>query len=506
MDKPQVAIEAVPISKGELSDAAAGESGSKKNYQAHPQLYLGMLLQSMVLSETGGIVEKLGMEEYLTHLEQLGVKGAILEDLKLAAGEITSQLESGWEGYGSRVWFGEVPFVASLEQVGLVKELSEEAAAKPDKQRYRSLLREMGHEEAGIAGMVREMLTNPDWKARAVLTSSQNENTRVVELGIEEVLAVARGGEGLEDYMELDGAFVMLCERLAAVWSYAYFNFQGDWSKIGLEELAEHATRYQEVVMSASARVDLLGFAARSGDTEARELVGELAFFLAKIPGSGEGARRRGFLEQKDISHMGRVPLHDLRQYTREERRVMREVIELMAAGRIKMQLCEVKGQFYGETREAGQVREGKFVRNELPREHIKDVAHSVFAAYQLLARVANMREGGRIGGVSREEARALVEVMRRAPGDITGLREVMKFYRRLSQNGLDVRLARVFYPVRKIERGQAGERGRYAERFVEPDSADWQKPLVQVDRVSPKELLRELVGTGRSLLRRVVG
>ncbi len=425
LEQRGMTIVATPVAKSKedspLKSEKSGENGPK--YAENQQMYLGSLVHLFVQEELGAR-SFTGMEKYREYLVELGF-GQIIDKFSDFARDVKSRVEGDSDPrYKETVWFDELPFLPRPEQVKKIEEFVERIASG----RYEGTLKKIpGYENSSVDELVKDFLSDPDF---AIRYADDPESRKIDFSG---VFALDK------DDNHYDSDFLELCSDLGAIASYSYFmiDYPYDSENFTVREYVERHKKYGRVVMGASARPDLLGFAPLMGDHEASEMIDWLESFVV-IP------REEG--DESPELHFGKRHLHDFESYGVKNREMAGEFLNMLAEGRIKYSLIEIKGQFKSE-------KKGKKViwQDEVAEGHYQDVSHTLMAMVQWATRMAGKGDEGGLGSSGRA---ALIEMTKlesregRVGLALSDKKSIVKIYQQLMKGPHKIYLARLFWPI----------------------------------------------------------
>jgi len=312
-------------------------SEEAKEYDRHLQLYLGSLVSFILEGNESP------MPNFVNHLNCLSTNlgDRICEQLKAARREF-EKIFSGRE----IMWFTEVSFTPSPQQIERIKNLL-------DHFKSINIAKSNGYQDLGL--LIRDILLG---RKSEIIIGDETINAKNLFL---EAMA-NKHPEKKESDTD------MLTELLRYIISYYYFDFVG----------TKEPPRFSRIIASASARIDMFGLEPGKNkegavDKDAEQLITEI--------------------KNKNVfNHF----MLDLTSLTNEEISLIRQLLEYIASGRVRVVFVEIKSQL---TNTDLQDREVVFKPEEVLEAQYQDVAHSLMAMFQFLTRAANLPGTPKIEG-----------------------------------------------------------------------------------------------------------
>jgi hypothetical protein len=189
------------------------------------------------------------------------------------------------------------------------------------------------------------------------------------QLGIREIINIL-SEVNKDDFKKCPS--LRLMRFITDIYDYVYFDFDRVAGNKFQAELIEE--RFHKIIMSGSARSDLVGFKAKSGDHEATKILAEFKdLTLGKMFG------RRPLL---DLS--AKTDLMNL-ENSRSDAGI--RLLEMISSGRIKYSVIELKTEQFSNSINNGVISDRVFNPEspDIKPEYLSDIGHTLWAIFEYL-------------------------------------------------------------------------------------------------------------------------
>ncbi len=353
-----------PITKEKMR---FGRRGNIELIYPHPAMHVGQYMHFTIEDQLSGEM-KPRMPRYIEHLNGLSPRARVGERLvqvaDTTAQKVGGEIRAYFPPNTNTTVFTEVDTGIPPRQVQVIEEAVRDTKLKA------YVTKKLGYFD--LSTLARDAVTNPQfsipnmWLRSADAPIFSRPIANAERLRLEDIFEISRAIQEMEPSLTAADPRYRVIDFVASVMGYLYFDMEAlaGVDKLDVREIPEW---YRRLLHTGSARSDFIALSVPVNDLESQELVQKLETFY-----------NQGFLGTRFLMDFAGQSPHD--------RRLILEVIQRIYQGRIHLTMGEIKGEF-SAYRQSAAKRKAKVVFQENPpREHIRDISHTLLAKLQFIA------------------------------------------------------------------------------------------------------------------------